>query len=1039
MILSQREAQDEFRRFMPANLTGKSRAAIVGPCAQLVRYREPSEREFGRLGSYTPALDNSYFWPTLEPYTAVDLASASLFVDNAWLQIYFDPIGGGDGSIAPVAGYQNRIRTSATNGFRRNGTSFPRLTALRDRDVRQGDVVILRGGTPVQTFVSTVADLVPDLVNAVVGSATSDAGNGLSQPNTQLTTAPSVNPTGGGASGGSLAAGTYYIQYTFVGPFGESWGSAAHTGATPVSFTISAGNIPRVTLPSLPAGVSSINIYLTQPGGSAGTETLYATGITTTTFNMSAAHTTGTAPVPGSAVQIAGTINNVRATANSSSYRGDAVGDISEVYTVTVIQGSTGGDATTARLSVVSASGRDDVASVTPAAFGSDTAIGTRGLTVRWTTASSHNFVVGQKWQIVARQSFTAPTASAGGSYTGPERNTSMTYVVRVSRGGRYSDTLKPQIIVARVDGGDSSGPTDVPNHTTAIPIGTRGVTVSFSNNGTNPGLRRNDVYYVQVTSASDGAYKTIVLQNNLPAALLSESDLELTLAIPTSIEVAPFRPSAPAQRQWLATENAMVVYSGMEAIHSSFTDGGVPVPVPVINGTLYASYRSWRASLSEQVQFYTPSSTDPEVIRKEIEATSLGKVDPDNPLAYAVWKAATNSNLQSVAFVGVAKPDRLQDWENAVALLAGVQGIYGIVPLSTREDVIQKFVQHVDQRSSDSVGGEWRVLWAVHEVPAFFPVVHRSLTENDSIILATLNDDPDVPGAQYTYLTSPSGNARFITRGVLPGDIVRYLFTNSLSGQETFQEFVVASVVNEDTLRLATGHTSAVTVAQRVEVWRRATTQAAVQRLTQRASFLSNPRVRLVWPDSIVDTENRSVSGVFLAAALSGLASGILPHQGMRQVEILGFSSTPRSNQFLGPSHWLTLAGKGVWVVATDSDGTVYTHSAVTTDYSSLDKYEESLVRTDDAIRQMIYSQLSPFFGRANNVPNVHQLIQHQILTVAEIVRNSSLAPKLGSIVDTFVVESIEPHPTIRDRLVVKVFWTRPYPLNQATIVVLV
>lgn len=96
------------------------------------------------------------------------------------------------------------------------------------------------------------------------------------------TTAPTVAATGGGSTGGSLPAGTYYVAYSWVDGSGETL--AKESAA---SFTISATNIPQVTIPALPTGACSANIYLTVAGGASLSESLYATGITGTTFNMS--------------------------------------------------------------------------------------------------------------------------------------------------------------------------------------------------------------------------------------------------------------------------------------------------------------------------------------------------------------------------------------------------------------------------------------------------------------------------------------------------------------------------------------------------------------------------------------------------------------------------------------------------------------------------------------------------------------------------------------------------------------------------------
>lgn len=96
--------------------------------------------------------------------------------------------------------------------------------------------------------------------------------------------APTLAATGGGASGGSLAAGTYFATYTLVDAGGETVASAESS-----QMTVSATNVPRVTFPSLPAGAISRNLYLTPANGASGTEVLYASGITGTTFDLSGA------------------------------------------------------------------------------------------------------------------------------------------------------------------------------------------------------------------------------------------------------------------------------------------------------------------------------------------------------------------------------------------------------------------------------------------------------------------------------------------------------------------------------------------------------------------------------------------------------------------------------------------------------------------------------------------------------------------------------------------------------------------------------
>jgi hypothetical protein len=106
-------------------------------------------------------------------------------------------------------------------------------------------------------------------------------GSGTSAP----TTAATATATGGGSSGGSLAAGTYYFVFTETDGTGETT-----AGPAGLQLNLAAGNIPQFTFPSLQPGNLARNLYLGAVGGPAGGPySLYATGITSTTFSASAA------------------------------------------------------------------------------------------------------------------------------------------------------------------------------------------------------------------------------------------------------------------------------------------------------------------------------------------------------------------------------------------------------------------------------------------------------------------------------------------------------------------------------------------------------------------------------------------------------------------------------------------------------------------------------------------------------------------------------------------------------------------------------
>lgn len=96
-------------------------------------------------------------------------------------------------------------------------------------------------------------------------------------------TAPTINVTGGGAGGGSLTAGTYYARYSWTQANGESASSPESA-----QFTVAAGNIPRVTIPAFPTGITGANLYLTPTNYAQNNEQLYSLAFTGATLDLTA-------------------------------------------------------------------------------------------------------------------------------------------------------------------------------------------------------------------------------------------------------------------------------------------------------------------------------------------------------------------------------------------------------------------------------------------------------------------------------------------------------------------------------------------------------------------------------------------------------------------------------------------------------------------------------------------------------------------------------------------------------------------------------
>ena len=908
-------------------------AHISGGHAYLVRFDDANEKGFGALGLYDNVSDNSYDWPTRPAGAVVDTSYTKLYIENALLQYFNDPLSAGS-AITVVANYANRIR-SATVNFATNGV-YARSASLYDRDVKVGDTIRVRGvptgpgslGDPV-TLWTYVKGLVADEIAAVIDASTSDASN---------------------------------------------------------------------------AGTQSFAATVSQTGGAE---------------------------------------NCVEATVDGTGYDGLAAGKVSETYVITVLDSSVGGDLTTANLRVVSGSGTDDQASVTPAAAGSPTSIGTRGLTVTWDTISTaacslsadndgvsdYDLIAGQEFTVSVDQAFTATTSTSGGTYDSVQDTT---YIVEVTTGGIWADS--PKISVTTTNGVDQSGPHIVTGTAVSVAIGTRGVTIEF---GASAGLNKGDRFYVEVAGIGSGPIRTLVLGQNLDETFATGDEVGVELYIrKAALEVSADRTGFAPQLNWEQADTQITVNSGIIAYDASWTDNGVPLPLDVYSsadlnyGVLYVEYRAWLPTLVNQVNSLINVGDIDEI---------SGALSPDNPLKWGVYKALSNNNGTPVLYTAVADPNDVDSWAGVLEVLLTRDDAYGLVPLTRNPTVLGLFQGHVNSAST-ATEGLWRVAWfnlqGIPEIPLVsagsdIPGYTEATTTNGQPALAVFEDDPFATGTQYTICRVPAANSNFVGNGVRAGDIVRALYVGDGFGNYTYTEFVVDEVQSENQLRVKTGPAAPITVPAKIEVWRNQSAAEESVSIAKNAGSFGSRRVRATWPD-LIDGDGISQEGYFLNCALAALSSGVLPQQGLTNVAISGFSATPRTNDKFNRSQLNTMAGSGVWIVAQSNTGAIYNRHAVTTgNYSDINAREEMVVRNVDSISYRFKDYFAPFIGVTNVTTSMQVIISSGITSLIDTLVTERTTPNLGGQLISATLDKFYASEVFKDRYVAFISVNVPYALN--------
>ena len=721
--------------------------------------------------------------------------------------------------------------------------------------------------------------------------------------------------------------------------------------------------------------------------------------------------------------QTAGTEDGLSAIGDANSYFGLVQGDVVETYTVTV---TTGGDPADPLnlplLRIRSASGHDDADDVVPEELGVPTAIGARGLTVTFHQASSSSlsasvpFVAGQVWRVNVQQLFDAPALTASGSYVGSKDTT---YIVEVVTGGLYASG--PTVKVSTTTGIDSAAPVVVASNG-HFTLGTLGLSGILDGTGLNAG----DRYYLPVTAASAGAVKTLVLGHNLPAGLLgasagTEPALTVKLAIKKNIEVSRNRTGFAPLLNFETLTTEITTKAGIVAYDASWTDSGTPLALNVVGGSLFANYRAYLQAYTTGVFSITDLS----------EAPSIGIVDPDNPLAYGAEAAIAAANGTSIRFIAVCD-NSSASWVKALGYLTGRQDIYGLTPL-TFDRSLQNLVTAHAAAMSGATGARWRKVYLCSAAQEQTTLLGELAGEP---VLATVDVDPtsSLSPAPVTVVELALGSgqvADLSTLGVRAGDIVRMKYEDDGFGGETYAEYQVDVVLSADSVRLVSGPDAVISTAAKIEIWRNLTAGEIAAQIAATSGSFSTIRVINVWPD-YAPRGGVTVPGYFLAASVAGQVSGIVPHQGLSNVDLPGWDGMPRTTEKFTEDQLNTMAAGGTWIVTQDPiSGAVFTRDALSTDMSDVKHAQEMYSRNVDSISYLILETLQPYKGRTNTAPENLEQMAVDVKAALVYISSATWTRSLGSQILDAKLLKLEQSPVDPSRVVVVLSLTLPFGIG--------
>jgi hypothetical protein len=696
---------------------------------------------------------------------------------------------------------------------------------------------------------------------------------------------------------------------------------------------------------------------------------------------------------------------------SAAAYDGSASGYATDTYTITV---KVGGAPSSSKLTITSIGG-DNVDDVTPT-IGTPVAIGARGATV--TFGSDTDFQAGEVWTLAVVQGYTRPTAASGGTFLGTD---STVYVAEVIRGGAINGNASTGALlqVSTLTNADS-GPAFAPTSAVAAPIGSLGVTLTLT--GTK--LVKGNKFTIAVTPATDGALSTLELENNLPAALLGEADLKVVIAIEKNIEVIANRIGHAPLKNWTQSETQITLNSGILASDSRVIAGSVLTELPVIGGTAYAAYRALKTVGANVLGSVTPATAD---VAGAVLA-AFGTTDPASELPFGVMCAAENSAGVTVNYIPVVSDD-LAGYQKALASIAQTNPGWSLVPLS-HDAAVQSLFRTTAASRSSAVSAKWCVAW-LGGVLAEQTAVATKRADN-STLLATITDDTSASGTQNVIVTDTNG--KFIDLGVRAGDVIRGAYSSDGFGGNSYAEYLVDAVLSNESVRLLSGPDTAVTLPAKYEIWRPLSVTEQAAAYGKQYGF-GDRRARVVFPAN-PKRGGEAYPNYFLAASIAGLRSGVLPHQPLSSVQVLGWDDMSESSVTFA-DQLEALMNAGIWVV-TQEYGTamVYTLRQVTTDVSDLRNLEDSVVANLDSIAQTVMLRTAGITGKGNLTDGVLAKVGARLASTFEelkVVTDENLG---GQVVDA-VVKELRRNAVLRDHATAIYSVTVPTPFNNLDVTI--
>lgn len=472
-----------------------------------------------------------------------------------------------------------------------------------------------------------------------------------------------------------------------------------------------------------------------------------------------------------------------------------------------------------------------------------------------------------------------------------------------------------------------------------------------------------------------------------------------------------------------------------------------------VLSANLYVTFRELLTEFADTFHYVTGST--------EV-ATTIGTVDPDNPLAYGVYMAALNAATDDgdeappVYFMAVPSDD-LEGYAEVLKKATLTDRAYVFSPTTQDDDVLEILRNHVLAMSTKTVK-MWRIAVGSSEVPLTEKVIGRTVGGLSYFAIPITSTSESTGQSGYNQFrivkskTDINGNTDIDLRSthrLVKGDIIKVNPHTNDWGETDWDEYSVVNVINRNTVEV----TPVILVTEKgyvagedsyepvqIEAYHKYTDSEFAEKVASISRHWASRRMINVFP-TWFENDGESIPGMFAACAVAGLISGTEPQQPITNMTVRGIDNVPLYRDY-GNEDLDVMAAGGTFIVAQDlPDDVVYVRHQITTAYpdGNLNTAELSITKNVDSISYAFADVFRPYYGKYNITPELVAILENLAGQLISQFGGSTSVYGPQLITDETAIKYVRQNALMKDHVDVAITLGVPYPCNNIDIVLTV